>query len=538
MRYDWPMEEYTDLKFNPESEKFLRAFLVSYCQRTSVANGANSTRASSAVVLYEKLRVAVEYQEEHLIFKNAIARILRRKYFLQPNIEPNSLLNDLTRELVWANYVNPESLDQAKWRKIEKILERYLVILQNLSNSLYSKMDLQNKVIEWMACEIEDYIKPKEDNLLFVDFTTNILKASLEINKNKISEVDNLILIKSTVFTLIFKPDLPLIEHFILKQIYPEWNNYSLDELKKFGRSFEPYYNRIDHYLKHPYKANYLRFVKRNIPPFVVLRDALSSDTLLPENVKDGPAGFEDVCRDSYRKMVDEAKAKVYRGTFRALIFIFMTKMLLAFLVEVPYENYFLGGVHYTSLAINVITPPVLMLIAGFSIKSPSAKNAKILLDSVYNILRHARVDKKKHFLARKQKASNSLRLFNYIYLILNLAIMYGVIYLLLRIGFNTVSIVLFFFFVSIVSFFSFRIRNIATELTMERANDDTITSTMEFLFLPFIKIGKFISGRFANFNPFIIALDFFIEAPLKTIVKFLSIWRGFVNTKKEDLEY
>ncbi|MDO8444051.1 MAG: hypothetical protein Q7S80_00925 [bacterium] len=71
----------------------------------------------------------------------------------------------------------------------------------------------------------------------------------------------------------------------------------------------------------------------------------------------------------------------------------------------------------------------------------------------------------------------------------------------------------------------------------MKRSRDDALTSTLEFIFLPFIRIGRYLSDRIAAFNPFILALDFLIEAPLKSIIKITNLWFKFINTKKEDLE-
>lgn len=531
------METETKKVLAPESEKFLKGFLETFLGNQKYLTKEKSSEINSAALIYEKIRVAMEYQEDHLIFKNAIARILRRRYTLVPGIKSETLTADLMRELSWANYVNPETLDKDIWSKIGIIVERYLAILNNLSCGIYSKLDLQKKIIDWMACEIEEYIKPKEENEILINYASSILEKNLIPNSPKVTPEDNDILVKITVYNLLFKPDLALVEYYLINKVYPDFRKFTSLEAKKFGMSFEPYYNKIGRYLNHPLRAYYVRHVKKFIPPFMVLRATLSSGNFLSENVLQAPGALESETMETYRAMISSARAKVFRGTIRALIFILITKITLAFIVEVPYDRYFTGGIHYLSLFVNILTPPILMFIAGTFIKSPPPKNAKFVAEAVSRILYEDIVGEKKFNLIPKRN-NRSFAMFNLFYGLLNLAILAGVIWLLLVLDFNLVSIILFFFFISIVSFFSFRIRNIALELAMQRASDDAITSTIEVLFLPFIKIGKYISSKFALFNPTMMLVDFLIEAPLKTIIRILNYWRRFVNAKKEEMEY
>ena len=531
------MEENNKKVLASQAEKFLKDFLETFLSNQKYLTREKSSEINSAALVYEKIRVAMEYQEEHLIFKNAIARILRRRYTLLPSIKSLMLTQDLMRELAWADYVNPETLDKKTWTEIGIIIDRYLVILNNLNCGIYSKLDLQKKIIDWMACEIEDNIRPKEENELLINYASSILNKNLIINSPKISPEDNDLLLKITVYNLLFKPDIPLVEYYLLNKIYPNFKSFNIAEAKKFALSFEPYFNKINRYLNHPLRTNYVHYVKRFIPPFIVLRSTLASGNFIAENVLQAPSVLETETMETYRAMINSARTKVFRGTMRALIFILFTKIILALIIEVPYDRYFTGGIHFLSLFINILTPVILMFVAGTFVKSPPPKNAKFVAEAVSRILYDGNIGEKKFNLILK-KSNRSFAIFNLFYGLFNIAILVGVIWLLLILQFNLVSIILFFLFISIVSFFSFRIRNIALELAMQRSSDDAITSAIEVLFLPFIKIGKYISGKFALFNPTMMLVDFLIEAPLKTIIRIVNYWRRFVNAKKEEMEY
>lgn len=520
----------------PETREFVEIFFKYHIESGAEVLLKKSTKTVNAALIYEKIRTSMEYQEEHLVFKNAIARIIRRKYTLAPNIKKDALLDDLLRELGWANYINIETFEAEKKQKLEQIIGKYLIILQNVSTSLYWKMDLSKRIIDWMACEIEEFLIPKKEDQIMVSYASKILLGKLNLNTKKITAEDSAILVRFTVFSLLLKPDLPLLEYFLLNELYPDWQDFDDAKAKQFARSFDPYYNKVVKFINHPLKNYYSHFVRENIPPFIVIRNALMNDDFTSQSLIENPDSLLRESDNVYKTLIQDAKAKVLRGSLRALVFILLTKAVLAFILEVPFDKYLTGSVNYLSLAINLTLPPLLMLIAGVFTKSPPEKNKKMVLDSIERIIYENKIDYKSTNLIPAAK-NKSYQLFNLVYSLFNYAILCVIVWLLFLVGFNILSVILFFFFVSLVSFFSFRIRNMALMLAMRRVDDDMITSAVEFIFLPFIKIGKYISSKFSNFNPFILIIDLLIEAPLKTIIRTMGLWKGFVNSKKEELE-
>ena len=496
---------------------------------------SDNDKTISSAFIYEKLRVAVEYQEEHLILKNAMSRILRRKYTLSPNITASQLFSDLISELAWANYINPEVLKEKESENIVSIIDKYLSILKYAKTGRFTRHELNRTVIDWLACEIDEFLRPDKSEKIIVDYTFDCLAKNLDLSDARIDEKENIIQLKAAIYGFILKPDYAQIQYWFLKNIYTDWSNWDSEEAKKMGRSFDPYYNKLDHALNHPYRKNYIQFAKRLIPPFILLYSVLKKKKLNLEEIREKPMLLHDLIMEEYNLKIAEARSKVWRGTIRALIFILITKISLAFVLEIPFDKYISGTVDIVSLLINISLPPLLMLFSGTFIKSPSRRNYKTISESVIYLLTQNQLDSKKYALVKSR--SNTFLFFNLAYSLISLAILAGVIWLLLYLKFNIVSIALFFFFVSVVSFFSFRIRNIALELAMKKGRDDAITSVLELVLMPFIRIGKFFSDRFASFNPMILALDFLIEAPLKTVIKIMNSWLRFINAKKEELE-
>lgn len=512
-------------------ENYFSSVLISQSKKVNAGD-----KTVNPALIYEKIRNALEYQEEHLVFKNAVSRILRRKLTLFSGISADDLLTDLLNELSWANYLNLEKIEPEKAQEIKSRLETYLLLLKSARSVHLQKLEMNKIIINWFACEVDEILKPICDYNLLIDYTYFILVKNLDISKTKISTEENELQLKLAIFSLVFKPDNALVQYWLIKKSYPGFNRFSEDEIRKFGSGFDVHFNKINKTLNHPLRTRYFVYVKRCIAPFVLIKDLPTAKFVNLEKLQENHRPLIFSLLEIYDSSLTVTRLKVWRGTIRALIFIFLTKISLALLLEAPFDYYLLGQIKFLSLTINILLPPLLMLIAGTFVKSPSSKNRLYVSQAIENIVIEEKIGDKKFILARSQ-ATPFDSIFNLIYWLVSLLIIAGVTWLLISLDFNILSIILFFIFVSIVSFFSFRIRNFALELAMVPTHNGGLTSTVEFVFSPFIRMGKYISERLGRSNPFIIALDFLIEAPLKTILKIMNSWFKFVNAKKEEID-
>lgn len=231
-----------------------------------------------------------------------------------------------------------------------------------------------------------------------------------------------------------------------------------------------------------------------------------------------------------------ELVAKVMRATARGIVFVLLTKTVFALLVELPYESHVLEEVNYLALGINILLPPLILLVAGFFIKTPGKQNNKKLTDMIGSVVFENNLPTKKLVSLKESRGKNYV-LFNTIYFILSIAILALVGWLLYVINFNPVSIGLFFVFVSLVSFLSFRTRATARELEVESSEDGLISGVVSFLLLPFVSIGKYLSDKWSDYNFMLFFWDFIVEAPLKTVIMVFESWLSFTREKREDFE-
>jgi hypothetical protein len=109
------------------------------------------------------------------------------------------------------------------------------------------------------------------------------------------------------------------------------------------------------------------------------------------------------------------------------------------------------------------------------------------------------------------------------------------IIWFLTKIGFNVFSILIFLFFLTLISFFAYKINHTARQLIIEEK--DTATSALaDFFLVPILQTGRKLSLQLEKVNVFNLILDLIIEAPLKTIFEIGEDWLVFLREKKQEI--
>ena len=110
-----------------------------------------------------------------------------------------------------------------------------------------------------------------------------------------------------------------------------------------------------------------------------------------------------------------------------------------------------------------------------------------------------------------------------------------AIIFILSKLHFNIVSMGIFAFFLAIVTFLAYRIRITAREYNVED-RQGLLTPLIDFFFMPFARIGRYLTEGISQINILIFIIDFAIETPFKVILEFFEKWFFFLHTKREDL--
>lgn len=492
--------------------------------------------------LYERIRTTVEYKGEHVLRRNAIERILKRlvweKGSLRPDVDTKSISETLLKELIWARYLKNDSIAKIKITEVKKIIDKYFTILRNLDNipSGSSPGTIRNWIWGIASSEIEDSVDPSNREL-YVKLMHDWFKGNFDWRDSKLPEHEKDVQIHLAIHRAFTKSDDPIMRYHLLRDEFPNWNDLSKEEIYAFINNFPKIYSEIEGHLGFSGRYVLYRKLQKHSAAFEIFRSIAQDEGTklrkLLENQKKFDEKIRDICESKYQLI----KKKVNTGIVRSIVYIFITKVVLALVLEIPYEIYKYGDIMYIPLFINIGFPPFLMWIIGLSIGIPGAKNTQIIVDRL-NSVAYQKGEIAKTVFSTERIQTNSILIssFSFIYGLMFMLVFGGISYFLLLLKFSLFAGLVFFVFISLVLLFAYRVRFNATQLKAEGDKDDIIGHFFSYLTLPFLNFGFILSRGLARLNFLTILLDFIIEAPLKSIIEIFEEWTSFIREKKEEV--
>lgn len=496
----------------------------------------NETVGKMAYV-YEKVRQAIDYQEEHLIRKNAIARMLKRRIFTQERA--SHIAPSLIRELIRAGYLPNKYFPESRLTDVEAIIVKYVYLLDAIARHApnpRARKRLEKWVVSVMSFEIEDYLKPSIRDDATVELMYKTIRPQFDLSKDIFNPEDQDIQIYLAIHRALIKSDPAMLRFHLLYYYAPQWRYMTPDETISFAEEMPQLIDRIDHQINHRLGDRLYNYMKKFAPIFIILRDILRAHPHDTQKIMADPRRLHQAVSAACQKRYQAATTKLSRGVTRSIIYIFLTKIIMAFIFELPYELLILNHVKILPLAINVIFHPVLMFLIATSINVPAEANTQKIFQGIYEV---AYNPAEKEVIKRKQQTVRSSGVLNAIFNILYALayiITFGlIIWLLVALEFSIVSGFLFLLFLSVVSFFALRLRQTAKELVIIDKRDGFLNIVFDFFALPVLRAGRWISGKTSKVNIFMFIMDFIIEAPFKILVETIEDWVSFQQQKKEE---
>jgi len=520
-------------------------FLDNY-QKDLKLNLSESNIQVSAVLgniarLYERLRTLIEYKGEHVLRRNAIERILRRlvweKESIKNSVDSKKISENLIRELVWVRYLANNSIPSSRISEVAKIIDKYFFLLKNLDN-LPTGLSL-SKVKKWLwgvaSSEIEDLIDPSKKDL-YINLMLDWFNSNFDWKDKGLSPKKREIQIYLAIHRSLVKSDEAIMRYYLLMKSFPGWGRSNEEDLYIFINNFPEIFKNIENDLNYPGRYYIFRKIQKHSPAFEIFRLITEKNSEIESLISDRKklnSSIKRVCEETYKKL----KVKVNKGIIRSIFYIFLTKVLFAFLLEIPYEIYRFGDVRYTPLFINIALPPFMMWLISFSITVPGAKNTQLIIEKINTVIYKSENPVRYQFSIGKNKGNPWLiSIFGIFYTLLFFSVFGGISFLLFKLNFSISGILVFFVFLSLVILFAFRIRYHASQLKVESEKEGFFSHLIGYLSLPFLNFGFYLSKGLSALNFFTVFLDFIIEAPLKNIIEIFEEWTLFIREKKEEV--
>lgn len=499
-------------------------------EEAKVSSSSINPLVSEMASWYERFRNAIEYREEEMILRASIERILKRKLSLSS--KPEKVGPELVRELVWSKHIPEENISPELIDKVVESIALFMNLRKNISAKKAIKdSDLNSFIINLLSSDVENILSPSVERETIENYIFHVLEKNLEI-KDDASEDANVQLFIA-IKKAYSKNDQALLEYNLFKQYFGDLTPHTLDKISdKFLKGFETIKKQLNHQLR----FKILNYVKRQIPPFLILEDILRQDPNYLDLVESEENKFNEHVHETCVRRYETIAGKVRRAIIRSIIFIALSKVFFAFTIEATYDNLVHGQVFWIPLVVNIMGPIFIMILVSLLIRIPGEKNTSEILRRIHILISDSDPAIGKPLIIKDDDDKSSLYTFFTLLSFTGFAgTIAGIVYLLMQFNFTLVSQGIFLFFLSIVSFLAYRINQTAQIYTVvEKQN--FLTPIIDLFFMPIARLGRHLTEGISQINIFLFILDFLIETPYKGLLSFFEQWFFFLHSKRDGL--
>lgn len=481
---------------------------------------------------YEKFRNAMEYRQDEVILQTTILRILKRRSLLGVQTQ---IAAPLVKELIWARYLQDGSVPETKIKEAEEKITLYINLKKYITeHKILKEADATEWMYHLLSSDLENLLSPSHEREAMVNYIFHALHPNIAI-ENDDEEAINIQLFIAIRRTYT-KDNLALLRFNLFRQYFGE---LTLHNYEKVSQNFKQGHQDIEKALAYPRRHKISSYVKRYIPPFLILEEILRTHKANIHELLSDEEAFSNLILETCERKYKGIASKVRRAIVRSVIFILMSKVLFAFAVEGTFERYVYGHIQWVSLILNIIIPTSLMVVASFFITTPKRDNSVRILQAIKELL-YSDKPRIGYTVVIGDPSKKKATIWDFVFTTLWLTtflVSFGIIVTILTyLQFNFVSQGIFLFFVAIVSFLTYRINQTAHIYTLEE-RQSIKTLMVDFFFLPVVRVGRHLTEGISQINIFLFLFDYIIETPFKGLFAFFDQWFLFLHNKRENLE-
>lgn len=475
---------------------------------------------------YEQLRNAAENTEEHLLLQNAIRRFYKQLFVTRDERLIHRSGNELAVELTFAGYVQNNSLAKSQIEQISTIATHHYATYEKLQKIRGVNADVSTGwILDTLAGEAARIINPHPKDSAFIDYAYMYFEKIVRseyLSAEKVNTDDFGAALFAAIHKALLKSDTATIRASLIDRY-----NVKVTDIE----TYVAYNQQIDRLVKSPIIDQLYHVVDRQGAPMRIIRQMIDERPDLVELLPRRDAFLEEYEQQvlrAYRHIV----TRVNRAIVRSVIFLIITKFLIGIAVEVPYDLWAHGKIMWQPLLINLCFPPLYMIMLRLTLNLPGYANTQALVDRA-DVMLYGEYE----MLARKQLLGRRYGpVFSGLYIIFSLIVFGAVMWLLLMLGFSLVHMAIFFVFISAASFLGFRLSRLIRELEVVHSSSNGLTFIRDFIYLPFVVVGRWMSDKYSQVNIVTLILDMLIELPLKTVLRLIRQWGVFIDDRKDQI--
>ncbi|MFH1181129.1 MAG: hypothetical protein V1705_01815 [bacterium] len=491
--------------------------------------------ASKVAAFYEKIRGMIDWREEQLLRRSSIERILKRRLFLGQS--GKGMAAPFVFELVRGGYFPNDRIEESKIEEVQRLIDKYIFIVQNSPKppEKRRRFMLYDWLLSLAACETEEILDPLRRERALIDYMEEIMKERIDVVP-QIPEIEKNIQLSIATQKALFKLDNAIISYHLLKKRYSQWSNLPQLELEVIAKNIYSIWEDIEKDFKHPLADKFYGICERYDTPYLILGDIISKDPLEIQEKLEKPELLESFIREVYAKRKGKLKSRIRRAAFYSTVSIFLTKILLALAIEIPFDKYVSGQTDYQTMGLNVLIPSFLMFFLVSTIRQAKKSNLeRVVLETIK--ICYSTERKNVYTIRAPRKRRGIINALVNIFYLATFAGSFWVIWWgLEKLNFGILSKIIFLVFFSLISFAGTKIRERAKELSIEEENAGFFSFFLDAFSIPFIRVGKWLSSQWARYNVILVIITALFDMPFQLFTEFLEQWRNFVKEKKEEI--
>ncbi len=497
--------------------------------------------------MYDKARNVVEFAEEHVLRKNTIKRVLKRK--LIESRDSYEIASGLLRELVRYRHLENNAVPESKIIEVGQMIARYRSArdVVNRGGSLERAREIRKLLLNVTVTQIDDAVVSKQFEYAFVNFGFTVLNPKISVAG--VEEDFKSVQVFIAMLKSFIKLDDDMLSYHLMGVLYPQWFSYTEDLPPEFSQDIDYVQLAVEAHLKFHLRRRILNNVNKYSAYFVMLRDALLNDKQKFLDLLKNPAPGHQNPFEKKPETLDGFLTKIITSRYnlirsrlvtrsiRAFLYVLATKVIVSLVVEVPGDLFLQGHVNYVTLGINLIFPLILILLLTFTTQMPKQDNTKKLVEGIKSLVygeeNEAFLDEK---IIQVAQSTVTNAIFMTFYVMLS-ALIYGlIIRQLFVLEFNIISGFIFLLLTSVICYFAVLIRQPVKQLRVVRQRENVFTFFINLLSLPILQVGRWLSENVSKINVFIYIFDFLIEAPFQIIIEVFENWVEYLRGKREEI--
>ncbi len=511
-------------------EKLQNQHSQSPLSRSDEASIKVSRITSRAGAFYEKIRYFVDYKEEHTIRRSAIERILKRRVMIESD---NNIGLTFIEELVRGGYLPNDRISESVSRDVQKILNRFLLVKEFIGPKLLGNLKLKSRLINLAASEIDLFLYPTPVDDLVANTFYESVKDSIQYS-GPLSRDAFLTQLYIACRRTLLKNDDSTIFYALWLRAIPEWPALlTRADIQNSGHDFFALLQKNTAFLEDEIRWPLQAKLRNQAIYFSVLKEIIDHYGSETQRVLNDQSYLDQEVSGILKKKYAKENGRVKKSAKRAIVYVFCTKIILAFVIELPYEILWAHFVNYTALTINVLFHPFILFLITKNIKPLDEKNSQKIMKGLHGVV-YGPAPKKISIHPSKNSSLLTL-VFTLLYGVIFLISFGIIIWVLVFLQFNIVGMLLFLLFLTFVSYFGLRIRYTAQNWRIRDDEEHTLALIWNVFTLPIVRMGRWLSTKFQSVNIFVFVMDFLIEVPFKLILATSDGFLSFLKEKRDE---